>query len=1542
MRKISVLLLVAFLANSIPAYALRVEQPEHPASQFTLARRLNDSSGLEEVKPLWTTDLGKNRIWQTSLLPGAQRRIAAITTTFLHIGDLQESPVPALNLKTVSLQLKSSESYRGMVVGPVTDSGNQFLAMGSTSGRVVVRDLNSEDAPTVVLGDTRSFQASGSVAIDPDGKTVFVTGINSRVHAWNMETQTAVPNHPTASFFEPDSNEAKFIQDSDKRLTALTGKSQIQIWDSRDQTGWRWRPSKLGDLSVSQFSRTGKLIAVAQNNVIHLFPTDDRDRVRTLKEARMGKEITSLAFSPDSEYLIAGDKRGILHMWNIASSRATESNAQIQAHEGPISSLFFYTDKLSGRTALVSSGHDGNVKAWDLAALISAGLEEDLPDELVRATFSGERVPVRVLDLARDRPFFNAVYTAPDEQVKGFVPIARLFHDPGERMRVNQKWDRLMANGDEPIMARVDLQGGELHFYPDLELNALDSALNRLLTDVEKMVGASPLGLPAQVVKRVTGGKGAEVLYRLEDGSGRGGRGYLTVAGDYSNWLQQQIGHEIRVTPVGVDRDRSERQVIFRPAGLPLNKGALLEQKLLERSVPSDEIESFLDRQLLQDRELPKLLIPIYEHSRSRVWRNMTRSHRLAVLRWLAGRSDSADADLAGWLFHMFARASKDPMHGRTIQAWALRGMAGAARDDAQTETARQSVEAWFQRTPLPEPKHTAILDPVVYELFGWPQDAYALSLDVQARFSAGQEENTAAWDALQDKINKETPIKVRIGEVLHASKSVAIRYSHDGEDLPGVMPFPAIENLPSSYLADLFLLQKGQEIDVLPKQIIIDDLNRKQFTAFVGIAEFDFLGQRLQAIREIQRAAASGVEIEMELLGVVNKERGVVAFKYQSSAGDVVFKTYLSRFFSTGVTGNYPVHTVNSWVAYHTGKSKRVKIIPTEFQKGGSYPQVYFKVNLSNEELNQEIWHGRAELKQKFDQGHTVDFGVEWFSHNSVQVFYIGEQGWARTIVPMSLLFDASEQVSLDDTQEWVLRSVGDLWRGVPLVSNRDGSGYPIVGNPKFSARRALDQVEPALQELREMAGRSVPPEITVIARMANSNGLAVLYEGKNGSWKRGYIDIREVKPTGASPEQRRQWMNQAIDRKIHVTLRAIKTPESSTKVYFSWPDPERDLHDDFGAGILGAGQEEAYAYMGRFMDKDPLVRRAARNELLRRGDAAIPIVIELFGLISNSRIEMVQTVRVLAAENPSFISHVIEPIRRHLDGDPEWGSYTPLRNALMTLSALSPEQASDAIPLLERLLSREERNRVIGFDPDFSNQGHTWSVWIFPYAFQAIRQLSSSRYNEMLAQWTVYKNSGPEIYRFLVNSILENLERIDQERGIPHADAWASTEPLIEAAVQPVHQLAEQEKPLIVLVRSDMVRGDREDIPWEQISRQLSELTGYPSIQVDDSSSSRVLGYQRSGNTIIHLVPEDFPAGYERVMLNTVRVKLGTNKDVERDMFSIELHALPGVITGALAHWQQYQNEAQIPVFNAIPYMNLNLLSAADVWQILADQFA
>src|SRR5438046_8577863 len=70
--------------------------------------------------------------------------------------------------------------------------------------------------------------------------------------------------------------------------------------------------------------------------------------------------LLSVAFSPDSKLVAAGQDDGRIALWDAATARLVRSWA---AHEGAVQSLAFARD---GKQ-LASGGRDGNVRLWDPA-----------------------------------------------------------------------------------------------------------------------------------------------------------------------------------------------------------------------------------------------------------------------------------------------------------------------------------------------------------------------------------------------------------------------------------------------------------------------------------------------------------------------------------------------------------------------------------------------------------------------------------------------------------------------------------------------------------------------------------------------------------------------------------------------------------------------------------------------------------------------------------------------------------------------------------------------------------------------------------------------------------------------------------------------------------------------------------------------------------------------------------------------------------------------------------------------------------------------
>ncbi|HRO60150.1 MAG TPA: hypothetical protein PK177_13450, partial [Burkholderiaceae bacterium] len=73
-------------------------------------------------------------------------------------------------------------------------------------------------------------------------------------------------------------------------------------------------------------------------------------------------KITSLAFSPGDDRIVAGGADGALRQWNIAgdASKTRRFDARFEGHRGRVTGVLMSPD---GRS-IVSAGADGTVRLW--------------------------------------------------------------------------------------------------------------------------------------------------------------------------------------------------------------------------------------------------------------------------------------------------------------------------------------------------------------------------------------------------------------------------------------------------------------------------------------------------------------------------------------------------------------------------------------------------------------------------------------------------------------------------------------------------------------------------------------------------------------------------------------------------------------------------------------------------------------------------------------------------------------------------------------------------------------------------------------------------------------------------------------------------------------------------------------------------------------------------------------------------------------------------------------------------------------------------
>jgi hypothetical protein len=109
-----------------------------------------------------------------------------------------------------------------------------------------------------------------------------------------------------------------------------------------------------------KFSRDGRYFLASSLNEIYVFETSGWKAVRKFS----AKGCVAAEFSPDGNYLLSGDKDGLLHFWEIATSRELW---RVAAHKSCLlgegaNSIAFSPD---GRTVVTSSRCDDAVRVWD-------------------------------------------------------------------------------------------------------------------------------------------------------------------------------------------------------------------------------------------------------------------------------------------------------------------------------------------------------------------------------------------------------------------------------------------------------------------------------------------------------------------------------------------------------------------------------------------------------------------------------------------------------------------------------------------------------------------------------------------------------------------------------------------------------------------------------------------------------------------------------------------------------------------------------------------------------------------------------------------------------------------------------------------------------------------------------------------------------------------------------------------------------------------------------------------------------------------------
>lgn len=302
-------------------------------------------------------------------------------------------------------------------------------------------ELAEQELQQVLAADALALADGGRVLLARDGQ--------GRLHETRYGIESPLPADTAGAF--------RAVYDRQgNQLYLLHVNGRITAWQWDD--GWRRRAqletAATGDQGHLALSADGDWLAVSHRRdqsgfwnpsipLVQVLPTSLASVQRDLSP--VWSSLTSLAFSEDSELLLAGDDNGRLLLWDVPSGVLV---SQFPAHQRRINHLHVE----GGR--LWSSSDDGGLRLWDINSLVSPGV----------ATADLEGALLKGLGVQRTPHLLATLVATDDEDFSVALPDGFYMATPGA------------------LTASAFLYDGEVFDYRafDLWLNRPDLVMQRL------------------------------------------------------------------------------------------------------------------------------------------------------------------------------------------------------------------------------------------------------------------------------------------------------------------------------------------------------------------------------------------------------------------------------------------------------------------------------------------------------------------------------------------------------------------------------------------------------------------------------------------------------------------------------------------------------------------------------------------------------------------------------------------------------------------------------------------------------------------------------------------------------------------------------------------------------------------------------------------------------------------------------------------------------------------------------------------------------
>lgn len=201
-----------------------------------------------------------------------------------------------------------------------------------------------------------------SIAFSPDGKTL-ASGGSNELYLWDVasgERKLSISGHTIGMSSLANSPKGNILATSDSH--------NIHLWEPNtgDYIQMIYHRGRLSHPRNLVFSSDGNTLASTDYGAIHLWDINRKTQITTIYKwfghgqestSKYSSGYTSVAFSPDGQYIASGHTDNTIHFWYKGRTYIDA----LKGHTDEVASIAFFSDS---RT-LVSGSYDGTVRLWD-------------------------------------------------------------------------------------------------------------------------------------------------------------------------------------------------------------------------------------------------------------------------------------------------------------------------------------------------------------------------------------------------------------------------------------------------------------------------------------------------------------------------------------------------------------------------------------------------------------------------------------------------------------------------------------------------------------------------------------------------------------------------------------------------------------------------------------------------------------------------------------------------------------------------------------------------------------------------------------------------------------------------------------------------------------------------------------------------------------------------------------------------------------------------------------------------------------------------